>query len=1261
MKNIKEDAFRAISKTAEIIISDLAAWCNTNIEKYETNLQYYARRMFFNGEEIKNLIIPNTVKDFGTAFVFCKSIESVKIPISVETISDYAFRDCVNLYKIEIGDGVKSIGDGSFLNCVKLSEVHIVDVAAYCNIEYANPNSLINSHPLYIARHLFMDGEEVEDLVIPNSVAGFGMAFRNCLSLKAVVIGNKVKAIEKDAFNGCGSLKEVDFADYSVLKEIKDEAFSGCPLVKVTLPSTLQSLGSGVFAYCDKLSDIYANMEYPFEILENVFTSTTYNNAVLHVISNKSAEKYRETFAWSKFFHIVKIGDEPGDGDGGKESDNYKKGGGGGGSITTRTYNYDITAQGKGNVVVDKKEESTGADKGWTSSFGGLNLRNEQKMVEIVHYPDSGVPFKFIPDAGYAVKQVQFCPEKDGTLKDVTNDIVFDSSISGYTYMAFDKDTGPKLVVTFEATTPDQPATSHIGDTFTEEGTEYEIKADGSVAIKKVKSDVSGSYTIPETITYNGSVYQVTSIGNNAFEGCTGLTAVSIPGSVNTIGDDAFSVCDNLASITIGESVRTIGSHAFYQCLALTTITLPSSITGIGEYAFARCNLTSVISNIQTPFEISDKVFYYSTTYVDAILTVPADKVSAYRNTAGWKEFKNIKDVNGDTGETTNPQPTTLKDGDAFEATVGETTFTIKVLNASDKTCQIGADNRGDAIVSGGSNWDGVIPSKVNGTDNQEYTVIGIGNRAFFEDGGIVTLILPESLLQISEGAFMRCENLMYVTIPAGLKTVEGLVFNGQEVLTEVISLIEDPQTLNGTLDFGGRNGNNATLIVPAGKVSAYRNTSGWDSFKIIKDVNGNTDEPQPEEPQPEPQPEGLKVGDAFIVYIGEVMNTYVLTSENTVNLNKWGVNGSSKAEIPSKVTYEDVEYTITGILGTATGNPDQPNMPVFGSNVTEVIIPNTVTSIGACAFWYCENLASVSIPNSVTVIGDNAFLGSALNSVTIPASVNTIGEYAFTSCFNLTKVVAEGETPVNISGAPRFNLDILQTAILYVPSGTAAVYQNAGWNFTNIVEDGGTTPEPQPEPEKEFTDNGATYTIGDDHTATIDFVDNLSGSYEVPEKVVHNGAEYQLVGISKGAFENQVNLTEITIPGSIVSIGENAFAGCVNLKAIYIYAAEPANLATATVRTRAEAASSVFEGVDKETCVLYVPKGCVERYRAAEGWGEFTHIEEMDGTGISSLTPDRNTFDVYDMSGRKVRTAATSLDGLPNSIYIVNGKKVMK
>ena len=94
------------------------------------------------------------------------------------------------------------------------------------------------------------------------------------------------------------------------------------------------------------------------------------------------------------------------------------------------------------------------------------------------------------------------------------------------------------------------------------------------------------SITIPDSMT---------SIGNYAFQGCSGLTSITIPDSVTSIGIGAFSNCESLTSITIPDSVTSIDVHAFASCGSLTSITIPDSVTSIGNYAFYRCSsLTSI-------------------------------------------------------------------------------------------------------------------------------------------------------------------------------------------------------------------------------------------------------------------------------------------------------------------------------------------------------------------------------------------------------------------------------------------------------------------------------------------------------------------------------------------------------------------------------------------------------------------------------------------------------------------------------------------
>ena len=108
-------------------------------------------------------------------------------------------------------------------------------------------------------------------------------------------------------------------------------------------------------------------------------------------------------------------------------------------------------------------------------------------------------------------------------------------------------------------------------------------------------NEYSGSVIIPSIITYNGVTYSVSSIGDSAFENCTGLTSVTIPNSVATIGEYAFEYCTGLLSVTIPNSVAEIGNGAFKGCTGLTSVTIGNTVSSIGNGAFSGCTgLTSV-------------------------------------------------------------------------------------------------------------------------------------------------------------------------------------------------------------------------------------------------------------------------------------------------------------------------------------------------------------------------------------------------------------------------------------------------------------------------------------------------------------------------------------------------------------------------------------------------------------------------------------------------------------------------------------------
>ena len=150
----------------------------------------------------------------------------------------------------------------------------------------------------------------------------------------------------------------------------------------------------------------------------------------------------------------------------------------------------------------------------------------------------------------------------------------------------------------------------------------------------------------------------MTSIGDGAFYGCSGLTSVTIPNSVTSL-DGTFAGCSGLTSVTIPNSVTSIGNLAFADCNGLTSVTIPNSVTSIGSYAFRYCyGLKEVYSQIEQPFAIYEDVFPFRYIKGAAALYVPRGTKSLYQATNGWKEFTNIietdfkdepvGDVNGD-------------------------------------------------------------------------------------------------------------------------------------------------------------------------------------------------------------------------------------------------------------------------------------------------------------------------------------------------------------------------------------------------------------------------------------------------------------------------------------------------------------------------------------------------------------------------------------------------------------------------------------
>ena len=395
---------------------------------------------------------------------------------------------------------------------------------------------------------------------------------------------------------------------------------------------------------------------------------------------------------------------------------------------------------------------------------------------------------------------------------------------------------------------------------------------------------------IPSSVTYNEVTYSVTSIGNWAFYGCSGMTSVTIPNSVTSIGNWAFYGCSGMTSVTIPNSVTSIGYGAFYNCSGLTSVTIGNSVTSIGQYAFYSCSGLTSIEIPNSVASIEEYAFYNCTGLTSPVYNshvfayMPTSYIGAYTIPDGIESIASC----------------------AFALCSGLTSMTI--------------------------------PNSV--------TSIGYG--AFYNCSGLTSVTIPNSVTSIGNWAFYGCSGMTSVTIPNSVTSIGYGAFYNCSGLTSVI------WNAKNCADFAPNN----TPFYSDG----YYNDRYWDELKfdlrpqITSFTFGN---------EVEHIPANLCNGMSNLTSI-EIPNSVTSIGEYAFS----GCSGLTKVNIMDIAAWCNIAFSGSG------SNPLSyaKHLYVNDEEVTELVFPNSVTSIGSYAFYNCSGLTSVTIPESVTSIGENAF-----------------------------------------------------------------------------------------------------------------------------------------------------------------------------------------------------------------------------------------------------------------------------------------------
>ncbi len=477
-------------------------------------------------------------------------------------------------------------------------------------------------------------------------------------------------------------------------------------------------------------------------------------------------------------------------------------------------------------------------------------------------------------------------------------------------------------------------------------------------------------------------------------------------GKVTAIGSNAFEYCSSLTSIMIPEGMKSIDSYAFYGCSSLASIEIPEGVTSIGSFAFFGCQS---LMSIKIPESVTSM------------------------DTSAFGSCGSLKTA-GPIGSGTN-----IEFG--WTKSIPDRTFS-ECGSLTSIVIPEGVTRIGSSVFDNCRNLTSIVMPE---------SLMSIGDKAFSGCSGLTSIVIPEGVTSIGWSAFDYCSSLEHIVIPESVTSMDSYVFEGCDGLKTA-----GPIGIGTNIEFGWTKSIPAdaflacssltSIVMPEGMIgigsSAFSGCSSLTSIVIPKGVTS--------------------IGSSAFLECSSLGN--IVIPEGMASIGHSAFEGCSSLTsifIPGSVT--SIGYSaFEGCSSLKTAGPIGSGTDIeFGwtkaipahafdecSSLTNIMIPETVTSIGYSVFDGCSGLTNITIPEGVTSIGASAFSGcSSLTSIVIPNGVTSIGASAFSGCSSLESVTM---SKVKIIGESAFEECTSLTSIV-LPKTVTQINNYAFRNCTSL------------------------------------------------------------------------------------------------------------------------------------------------------------------------------------------------------------------